>query len=708
MKFRDWSFPLFLGLLLACTGSDPTPPPSPATGTQCSAAPDAPGALRSTELTSSSVKLVWNAPAAAAHCTLSYSVLQNGTTVVATPATTSATIDGLVAGTLYSFSVKSVNEAGASGPSATILVKSPPVPVGLWTFDDPSNLTAAQIGNALTAVGAPKAAAGPADGNGAVTLDADSYFAIDHGIAPNGDGSNVNQWTLMMDIRVPALGGYNSLFQTDPANSDDGDCFIDAGGFIGSGATRYSDTPISEDSWYRLVIVVDNGRRFDVYLDGKYVLWGTPGDVDDRFSLLSQLLLCADNDGERMPIDIAEVRLFDHALNYVDVEALGGYSHADNGPLQTGPYLQNVKTDGIAILWETEENGADTLEYGTSTSYGTVQAATSSLSASNTSIHKAVLTGLQSGTTYHYRVNSGGGHTADNTFKTAPDSAVDFSFGVWGDSQGSNSANPADPMEPTKSFMKHMVNDEHVDLAITTGDLAEDGNAPGDVRAYFLNRPVQIIGNKVPFFIAWGNHDMERGSLIRQYVDLPSQERSGMDAGCGSYSFDYAGCHFICIDNYPEDPETSDVAGWVRQDLQSEATKAAKFTFVFIHRAPWYDRWYEGEEWLRTELVPYLEQSGVAICFSGHMHGYERGSLNGVYYVTTGGGSWLDTDEPLVHDWPNITVGGYHNEPSTINNGLVNEYVKIEISGDTCTARMLAFNPDGSYLGELDSFQITH
>ena len=51
-----------------------------------------------------------------------------------------------------------------------------------------------------------------------------------------------------------------------------------------------------------------------------------------------------------------------------------------------------------------------------------------------------------------------------------------------------------------------------------------------------------------------------------------------------------------------------------------------------------------------------MEKYGVDVCFSGHMHGYERGDLNGVYYCVTGGGSGLDIPEPLVREWPHMTV----------------------------------------------------
>ncbi|MBK8474872.1 MAG: fibronectin type III domain-containing protein [Opitutaceae bacterium] len=602
----------------------------------------------------------------------------------------------------YSVVVRNVGGVIVS-EAAPLAVLPNPIPVGLWTFDNPADLLAPLYGNRLAAFGATAAAVGPALGDGAIILGPTTHLGLDHGIAANGGGTTVNQWTMVMDLRVPALGAFNSLFQTNPANTDDGDCFLNAAGNVGVGLAGYSAPSLKGGRWYRLVVAVDNAHRYDVYLDGQNVLRGQSGVLDGRFALLSRLLVGADEDGERMEVDLATLAIYGQALSDAEVAALGGFAADSSSSFLTLPYLQNVKTDAITIMWETDLPVADSVEYGTSAAYGTVRGAVNAASGANTTIHKVVLTDLQPGTTYHYRVNSGGQYTTDQTFRTAPATAVDFSFGVWGDSQGATD-NPADRNEPTNSFMRHMVETEHVDLAVTTGDLAESGYDAGYVWPYFIERPVRIVGEHVPFFVAWGNHDGDRGSLIRKYTDLPSKDRGAHDPGYGSYSFDYAGCHFICIDYYTA---RADVVGWVRDDLQSPSAKAARFIFAFIHTPPWCERWYAGDGWLGTDLVPYLEQAGAAVLFSGHMHAYERGIRNGVAYVTNGGGSWLDTGEPLVHDWPHITVGGYSNVPSAINHGLVNEYVKVEVAGDTCTVRMKAFNLDGSFLGELDTFQIT-
>ncbi|MCZ6792632.1 MAG: metallophosphoesterase [Planctomycetota bacterium] len=368
----------------------------------------------------------------------------------------------------------------------------------------------------------------------------------------------------------------------------------------------------------------------------------------------------------------------------------------------TSPYLQNMKTTGMTIMWELDElTTAAFVAYGLDTSYGQRVRATVESSGSSTYIYRAVVSGLEAGSTYHYRVEVGETAGRDRQFRTAPDEPVSFSFGVWSDSQGTNhGAFPPDPLEPTKAMMAHMAA-QGVDFAVTSGDLAENGALYRDTRDFYLDRVAKFLGQTTPWFNAWGNHDAGRGAVLRKFADMPSKDRPGFDAGWGSFSFDYAGCHFICIDYATQQ---QDVTGWLESDLQSDAARNARFTFLFIHVPPYCELWIDGSSFLRSRLVPLMEQYGVDACFSGHTHEYERGERNGIFYCITGGGSWLDFPERLVMDWPHMTVGGNHDLPLGIDKGLVNEYVKVDVEGDSFTCSMYAFDFDGSPIGVLDGF----
>ncbi|MEN6306458.1 MAG: metallophosphoesterase [Anaerohalosphaeraceae bacterium] len=583
-------------------------------------------------------------------------------------------------------------------------VLPPPVLVGQWDFNDPENLTAATVGTDLFLSGSHTAVAGFSESDGAARIRLGSFYSCQHGIAANGGGSKVNEWSAVIDFSYPSssMGYWKSLYQTNPFNSDDGDCFIHPDGSIGDSATGYSGsgegTPgfyALADTWYRLVIVVDNGTEYSIYANGTKVLAGNVQSIDGRFSLEDTLLLFADENGEDYPIDVSMVALLDRALSPSQVAALkgpGGQELPQATLILTHPYLQNLKIDGITVMWEVNQQVPCMLEYGLDSNYGTPASITTENSGGGTIIYKAVLTGLLPDETYHYQVTIDGIPLGDKTFATAPSSRINFSFAVWSDSQGHNhGVYSGDPYEPTKAMMAHMAA-SGVKFAVTTGDLAENGDSYTDTKYYYLDRVAKYLGQTVPWFNAWGNHDAGQSSVIRKFADMPSKDRGGpYTAGYGSFSFDYAGCHFLCSD----DLTRSDFA-WVQNDLQQAVANHARQIFLFIHRPPYSERWYSGEADIRTNLVPLMEQYGVDICFSGHTHEYERGWQNNVYYCMTGGGSWLDLAEPLVYDWTHMTVGGYHSLGSGISGGLVNEYVRVDVTENGWTATMVPFDFDGT------------
>jgi hypothetical protein len=233
---------------------------------------------------------------------------------------------------------------------------------GYWKFDDAANLGKAEVGNPLipkhmiTAQGDINkfvAIAGPAAGNGAVTVGLGSYFECIPDLPANGadTAKNVNRWTIAMDVRW-AVKEWHSLAQMDPTTfsdtlkdalgnpvrvgprfTGDADIFIRPEGKIGVGSSGYSYDTATVNQWYRVVITADLGaHQYFIYRDGQLLHTGNAGNMnlDNRFSIqsidgLNKLALIADEDGEDGDIDVAFIALYDRALSPAEVESWGGY-----------------------------------------------------------------------------------------------------------------------------------------------------------------------------------------------------------------------------------------------------------------------------------------------------------------------------------------------------------------------------------------------
>ncbi len=230
-----------------------------------------------------------------------------------------------------------------------------PEPKGLWEFDG-MNPNSATIGAPLEIVGSAEDIAGVTADDGAMTIGEDSYYVCTHGLAPNGGGAKVNEWTLLIDFSYPASSlsdppnGYNDFFQLDPTNADDADWTINSSGAIGIGAVGYSSAfgyTTRPDTWYRMVVVVDNGVRHDLYIDGVEIFKGNQQGIDGRFSLADTILLFAAGynlDGDDAPINVSTVALWDVPLTSDEILTLGyaGQSHFGDDPQAAGP----VPADG--------------------------------------------------------------------------------------------------------------------------------------------------------------------------------------------------------------------------------------------------------------------------------------------------------------------------------------------------------------------------
>jgi len=582
--------------------------------------------------------------------------------------------------------------------------------VGDWCFDDPNNLILAKVGNPLVANGDKiTAVAGPTLTDGAVRVGVGSNFSLIHGITPNAN-SFVNTYSFVFDFKISELGKYYSFLQTNPANNDDAAIFIGRLGNVGVGTTGYTSQTVFPNTWNRAVIVVNNESEFSIYINGVKGLTGYVQPIDGKFALQPTALLFADNDGEDNEIDIARASLYDKALNETEVQSLGGYTQDSRTKCSflTKPYIQNVTPDSVIVMWESDflKAGSNKVNFGTSSdASGATIIATSTQTSTNTYIQKAVLKPLVDGSTYYFRAISNSSPNMIQSVKTATtsDNAV-FTVGIWGDSYN---------LTPFSNMASYLVNNLSPDFCFSTGNVTKNGNDTTELRNVFIPTTLETIGTKVPFFECFGNQDVEAGlngkDIIRPYIIQPTGYNSDSSKVSGSYAFVYGNSVFISIDwtRYNTDLVPN---GWLETFLKSPVSQQAKFRFIFIHCAPFYERMQSAEQEIVKTNIPLLSKKyGVTAVFSGHMHGYERGLLDGVQYITQGGCSDMDVNEqvgPTIY--PHIVVGtDKSNNPANFNNGLTNHLLTLEITPETATSKLHYFDASGNYLGVIESVEMS-
>jgi hypothetical protein len=181
------------------------------------------------------------------------------------------------------------------------------------------------------------------------------YLTVNPNFVANGGGSYVNEYTIAMDyVQTSGLSSWNSLFQTgDTGNGSDGDLFTDGAGHIGIGAAGYSTLTYNASTWHRIVLSVDNGSFFRVYVDGTLFLDGTPQAIDGRFSLYTDHFhLFADDSWEDQWGLVGTVATWNRALTSSEISSMGGWLNgsATPTPLYIIPEPATMSLLGLGAL----------------------------------------------------------------------------------------------------------------------------------------------------------------------------------------------------------------------------------------------------------------------------------------------------------------------------------------------------------------------
>ncbi|HDP33678.1 MAG TPA: hypothetical protein ENN29_01060, partial [Candidatus Hydrogenedentes bacterium] len=172
--------------------------------------------------------------------------------------------------------------------------------------------------------------------------------------------------------------------------------------------------------------------------------------------------------------------------------------------------------------------------------------------------------------------------------------------------------------------------EESPDMLFHTGDIVRSGTA-----SELLNNHVRVLEEEdidFPVFCVPGNH--ERGPLytFSAYNTLYGGDR---------FSFAHGQCNFIGFNNSGKRGIGDEELGF----LETELTKPARFSFVFLHIPPAFfeaafvmDSHRRGFKKNAGRFHDILCEHKVTEVFMAHIHGYASEIIDGVRYTLTGGG----------------------------------------------------------------------
>jgi Calcineurin-like phosphoesterase/Purple acid Phosphatase, N-terminal domain/Secretion system C-terminal sorting domain len=338
------------------------------------------------------------------------------------------------------------------------------------------------------------------------------------------------------------------------------------------------------------------------------------------------------------------------------------------------PYIQQPTETSALIAWHTQTAAVGTLAWGDAP--GSLTHSLQDVAA--TQKHALTISGLQPNTRYYYQVTTDAGYSSavEHFWTAKPIQSKAIKFLHYADCGYNNTI---------QNTLSDLMGQEPVDFAVVAGDVDQGvGDAYDNV---FFGVYKNMLARSC-HYTAVGNHDIIANGGT-DFYDSFYQPTNNAQQSEHYYSFSWGNAKFICLDSNGDYSIGSDQHNFLLDELKC---RDQEWLFVFMHHPPWTNAWdlsyyvpfqpfyqYDGNDDMRTALVPYFEQYGVDFVLNGHAHCYQRGELNGIHYVISGGGGTSTLDQHTCQTAPaNLNCA-----PNIQQELYVNEYVRFTISGDT-------------------------
>jgi UDP-2,3-diacylglucosamine pyrophosphatase LpxH len=307
----------------------------------------------------------------------------------------------------------------------------------------------------------------------------------------------------------------------------------------------------------------------------------------------------------------------------------------DNFLITHGPYIQNLSTDAVTVVWTTNKPAIPGIQI---TSPDGKKRFIRNSHDGNTdgggTLHKVRIEGLEPATKYIYEVNAVQvlkyqayaiyyGDTlrrkAEN-FVTFPLKSDRVKFCVINDVHENSGK--------LGSYLRKG-NTADQDICFFNGDMVEFLQKTDQLFPGFIDTAVTYFARNKPFYYVRGNHETRgfKARELKNFFDFKDDRFY--------FSFDRGPVHFIVLDCGEDKPDNNryyygladydsyrlEQLEWLKNEIKSDAFRNAKHRIVIVHmpiikeeRQGW------GMKFLSTHFGPVLKNAGIDLMISGHTH----------------------------------------------------------------------------------------
>lgn len=318
--------------------------------------------------------------------------------------------------------------------------------------------------------------------------------------------------------------------------------------------------------------------------------------------------------------------------------SLNAFSQAiDNTDLKIthGPYLQNMGTSGVTIIWTTNLPAVP----GINLTYPDGKArfirnSHDGIIDGGGTLHKVRLDGLEPGQTYQYSINSiqilkyqAYKIYYGDTINTKPERFTTLNPG----SSKINFTVINDVHEYSGKLASYIKNGDPSaqEFFIYNGDMVNYVQNADQLFTGFIDTTVSYFAKNKAFFYARGNHEARgmAGREFKDYFDFPGNRFY--------YSFDNGPVHFVVLDSGEDKPDNNryyygladydsyrlEQLEWLKKEVKSEAFLKARYRIVIVHMPIIKEeKQAHGLKFLTDHFGPVLKSANINLMMSAHMH----------------------------------------------------------------------------------------